>query len=142
MSTITVWKKALRCTDAVRNTWEFVIIEATCDEDKLLKFPLQGGKCRVPEVTVINITTFLSVPGLNLSTTEMSYYAKRVMWDNWLATKEYRTGEVVSWYNHWTTWRVGKTVKADAWYPDCNGIQCHHGIHVFLTREEAENYDL
>jgi len=132
MSTITVWKKALRCTDAKRGTWEFVIIEAICDEDKLLKFPAQGNKCRVPEVTVVSITTYESI--------ELGGYARLAMLDNWLYSKEYRTGEVISWYNHWTTWQVGKTVKADAWYPSYSDIQCHHGIHVFLTREQAENY--
>lgn len=134
MSIITVWKKALRCTDAVHNTWEFVIIEATCDEDKLLKFPECSGKCRVPEVTVVAITS------MDTPNTSKLDGAQRVMWDNWLVTKEYRTGEVISWYNHWTVWEVGKTVKSDYWFPNCNYIQCHYGIHVFLTREEAENY--
>ena len=138
MSTITVWKKALRCTDAVHNTWEFVIIEATCDEGKLLKFPERGGKCRVPEVTVVSIRV---QPTASTSMLDMSYFAKRDMWYNWLSSKEYRTGEVISWYNHWTVWEVGKTVKSDHWAPEHNDLQCHHGIHVFLTREEAENYN-
>lgn len=133
MSTITVWKKALRCIDEKLNTWEFVIIEATCDEDKLLKFPLHGGKCRVPEVTVVSITSMNTGNISKLS-------AKHDMWVNWLASKEYRTGEVISWYNHWTVWEVGKTVKSDYWFPELNSVQCHHGIHVFLTREQAENY--
>lgn len=140
MSTITVWKKALRCTDAERNTWEFVIIEATCDEDKLLKFPEHGNKCRVPEVTVVDITPLEYVLGIALSKNEVNACARLDVIDNWSLSKQYRTGEVVSWYNHWTTWQVGKTVKADAWYPDYNDIQCFHGIHVFLTREQAENY--
>lgn len=131
VSIITVWKKALRCTNAERNTWEFVIIEATCDEDKLLKFPECGGKCRVPEVTVVSIT-------------EARWWHRRrsaAIRDNWLVNKEYRTGEVISWYNHWTVWEVGKTVKSDYWFPKYNDTQCHSGIHVFLTREEAENYN-
>lgn len=135
MSTITVWKKALRCTDAVHNTWEFVIIEATCDEDKLLKFPECGGKCRVPEVTVVAITS------MDTPNTSKLDGARRAMWDNWLSTKKYRTGEVISWYNHWTVWEVGKTVKSDYWFLEYNDTQCHHGIHVFITREEAENYN-
>ena len=141
MSTITVWKKALRCTDAVHNTWEFVIIEATCDEGKLLKFPNQDGKCRVPEVTVVNITALEYIPGLAFSKKGLDEYAKRATWDSWLSSKEYRTGEVISWYDHWTVWKVGKTVRSDYWYSTYNDIQCHHGIHVFLTREEAENYN-
>ncbi len=141
MSTITVWKKALRCTDAVHNTWEFVIIEATCDEDKLLKFPEYGGKCRVPEVTVVAITSMDTLDTLPLISKHNDCYASRAMWDNWLSTKKYRTGEVISWYNHWTVWEVGKTVKSDYWFPELNSVQCHYGIHVFLTREEAENYN-
>lgn len=36
-------------------------------------------------------------------------------------------------------YRVGETVKPDAYDPDVR-VECSHGIHFFLTREEAEEY--
>jgi hypothetical protein len=37
-------------------------------------------------------------------------------------------------------YRVGKIVAPDAYDPDIR-IECSHGIHVFLTRSEAENWN-
>ena len=36
-------------------------------------------------------------------------------------------------------YRTGETVKPDSYDPDIR-IECSHGIHFFLTREEAEEY--
>src|SRR5690606_27251553 len=36
-------------------------------------------------------------------------------------------------------YRTGETVKPDSYDPDVR-IECSHGIHFFLTREEAEEY--
>jgi len=36
-------------------------------------------------------------------------------------------------------YKVGATIYPDSYDPDIR-IQCSHGIHFFLTREEAENY--
>ena len=38
-----------------------------------------------------------------------------------------------------TTYEVSKTIKPDS-YDDDIRIQCSHGIHFFLTREEAEEF--
>ena len=38
-----------------------------------------------------------------------------------------------------TVYRVNETVVADS-YDDNPLIECTHGIHFFLTREEAEAY--
>jgi hypothetical protein len=38
-----------------------------------------------------------------------------------------------------TEYRVGETVRPDKW--DDNWMEeCSHGIHFFITREEAEDY--
>ena len=38
-----------------------------------------------------------------------------------------------------TVYKKGKTVKADKYDPDVR-VECSHGIHFFITREEAENW--
>jgi hypothetical protein len=39
-----------------------------------------------------------------------------------------------------TIYRVGETIYPDSW--DCDRWnECSHGIHFFLTREEAESYN-
>ena len=37
------------------------------------------------------------------------------------------------------TYAVGQTVRPDSYDPDPR-VECSHGIHFFLTREEAEDY--
>jgi hypothetical protein len=38
-----------------------------------------------------------------------------------------------------TIYEVGKTVKADSWDEE-RWVECSHGIHFFITRYEAEQY--
>ena len=38
-----------------------------------------------------------------------------------------------------TTYTIGATVRPDKYDPDPR-VECSHGIHFFLTREEAEEY--
>ena len=38
-----------------------------------------------------------------------------------------------------TVYRVGKIVRPDKYDPDFR-VECSHGIHFFITREEAEAY--
>ncbi len=47
-------------------------------------------------------------------------------------------GEVVQ---ETVIYRKGKTVEPDGWDEDRWDV-CSHGIHFFLTRIEAENYQL
>jgi hypothetical protein len=49
-----------------------------------------------------------------------------------------RPGHFVSSYDG-TRYRVGDTVYPDKYDPDIR-VECTHGIHFFLTREEAEAY--
>ena len=37
-------------------------------------------------------------------------------------------------------YRVGKTVESDS-YDDDIRVECSHGIHFFLTRKEAEEWN-
>lgn len=52
-----------------------------------------------------------------------------------------RNGPVKVIYNKGATYRVGQTVFPDSWNPD-RWRECSHGIHCFLTREEAEAWNL
>ena len=47
----------------------------------------------------------------------------------------------VSYYNNKTTYITGKTVKCDKWDED-RWNECGGGIHFFITRHEAEQYNL
>ena len=42
-------------------------------------------------------------------------------------------------YDKCTVYEIGKIMKPDSYDPDTR-IECSHGIHFFVTREEAENY--
>ena len=46
----------------------------------------------------------------------------------------------ISGYDNRTEYRVGKIVRCDKWESD-RWVECGGGIHFFLTRLEAENYD-
>jgi hypothetical protein len=46
----------------------------------------------------------------------------------------------VSWYDERVVYRSGETVRCDEW-DDCRWNECAGGIHFFLTREEAKDYD-
>ena len=48
--------------------------------------------------------------------------------------------EGVSTYTDKVIYRVGKTVKCDKWNEDYT-VECGGGIHFFITKLEAENYD-
>jgi hypothetical protein len=52
--------------------------------------------------------------------------------------KEVETG--YSNYNSEFKYEVGKTVTCDQWNDDWT-IECGGGIHFFITRQEAEDYD-
>lgn len=43
-------------------------------------------------------------------------------------------------YRHETVYKVGETVYPDSWDDD-RWNECSHGIHFFITREEAVAYD-
>ncbi len=149
---ITVWKKALKVISVKDWTWENVILELECDETKLLEFTGSGSKCRVPEVKVVRIIsyetdTFSAADTAADAADRSAALSPHVTWDS---TKTWQhnygscnftnlsDGDVVSWYDH-TRWHVGETVKCDRW----EGIeygQCARGIHVFKTRELAEQY--
>jgi hypothetical protein len=45
----------------------------------------------------------------------------------------------VSMHDGKTTYAVGQTVRPDSYDPDPR-VECSHGIHFFITREEAEEY--
>jgi len=38
-----------------------------------------------------------------------------------------------------TEYKVGETVKPDS-FDDNPFVECTHGIHFFITRQEAEDY--
>ena len=42
-------------------------------------------------------------------------------------------------YDSLLLYRVGKIVRPDSYDPDFR-VECSHGIHFFITREEAESY--
>ena len=42
-------------------------------------------------------------------------------------------------YDKTTVYEIGKIVRPDSYDPDPR-VECSHGIHFFVTREEAENY--
>jgi hypothetical protein len=44
-------------------------------------------------------------------------------------------------YNEKVEYRKGQIVKADSWDDD-RWNECSHGIHFFITREEAEAFDM
>ena len=48
--------------------------------------------------------------------------------------------EAVSIYTNTCVYRVGEIVKCDKWNDDYT-VECGGGIHFFITRLEAENYD-
>lgn len=153
MSKITVWKKVLKCISVKDWEWEYAIAELECEESLILKF--SKGKCRVPSVTVVGIESFnfayaaaaRATAALDAFEAPAASYSDST-WDNSKSLKynygklnytKLSDGDVVSWYDH-TRWVVGSTVTAISWDPDPYE-QCSSGIHVFLTREEAENYD-
>ena len=43
-------------------------------------------------------------------------------------------------YNSRTTYKVGETIKPDS-FDDSPLIECSNGIHAFITRQEAEDYN-
>lgn len=47
--------------------------------------------------------------------------------------------ECEGWYLHEFKYEVGKEVTPDS-YDDDIRVECTHGIHFFMTREEAENW--
>lgn len=47
--------------------------------------------------------------------------------------------EVGGGYDPWLVYRVGETVRPDK-YDDDIRLECTHGIHFFLTKEEAVSY--
>lgn len=160
MSKITVWKKVLKCISVEDWDWEYAIAELECEESLILFFPF--GKCRVPSVTVVGIKSF-NFPTINGPDADVlaaqaasdmvpprSSPTSRIS-DGWDDNESWKynygklnytklvDGDVVSWYDH-TRWVVGETVLSDYWDPNPYN-QCSSGIHVFLTREEAENYN-
>lgn len=157
MSKVTVWKKVLKCISVKNWEWEYAIAELECEESLILKF--SSGKCRVPSVTVVGIkplpSNYAHRSALHAAQEaaaadpdRVSNDAPIVLWDY---SKSWRynygncnytklsDGDVVSWYDH-TRWVVGETVTSTTWDPSPDN-QCSSGIHVFLTREEAENYN-
>ncbi|HEY1870488.1 MAG TPA: DUF5758 domain-containing protein [Chitinophagaceae bacterium] len=54
--------------------------------------------------------------------------------------KVFGAEEGISTYDEKTIYRKGETVKCDNWNPD-RFTECGGGIHFFLTRIEAENYE-
>jgi hypothetical protein len=51
------------------------------------------------------------------------------------------TEPAISSYSQATVYEVGKIVRCDQWDEDFAN-ECSGGIHFFITRLEAENYDL
>jgi hypothetical protein len=49
--------------------------------------------------------------------------------------------EGISQHDSSVVYRKGKTIKPDSWDND-RWNECSHGIHFFLTRQEAEQYSL
>jgi hypothetical protein len=47
--------------------------------------------------------------------------------------------EGVSLYDFNVVYRIGETVRCDAWEAD-RWVECGGGIHFFITRAEAEQY--
>ena len=47
--------------------------------------------------------------------------------------------EGVGLYNSEFVYRVGETVRADS-FDDSPFIECSHGIHFYITRQEAEDH--
>lgn len=164
MSKITVWKKVLRCISVKEWLWEYAIAELECEETEILKFT--EGKCRVPSVSVVAITNLrtdraqpatasaawtaaaaardqAADPGRPAAAATLTPWNYNKSWQHNYGNLNYTNlsdGDVVSWYDH-TKWVVGETVVCDKWDP--NPLeQCSFGIHVFLTRKEAEAYKL
>ena len=81
-------------------------------EDAKRTASLIGRKCRADRAKVLSIQ------------------------DN-LGTDYYDAG--MGWYDRCTTYIVGEITQADK-YDDDFRIECTHGIHFFLTREEAEEW--
>ncbi len=59
----------------------------------------------------------------------------------WAVVKEVigDPAKAISMYNGRILYVVGETVRPDSYDPDIR-VECSHGIHFFLTREEAEDY--
>ena len=49
--------------------------------------------------------------------------------------------KLVSQYNRDFVYAIGGTFEPDSFDPDPT-VECSHGLHVFLTREEATEFDL
>ena len=161
MPMITVWKKALRCLSVAEWRWCFCIVEMQCEEEEMIRFE-DGGKCRVPQVRVVGIIDMDGWPksaaaagtdAANLRASDLMALGDRVALDArtesdygmaaWYGRHNFTglsDGSVVSWYDH-TRWAVGEVVRPHAWDPR-RDVRCSSGIHVFLTREEAEVYML
>lgn len=170
MSKVTVWKRVLKCISVKNWEWEYAIAELECEESLILKFSSGKCRVPSVTVVGIkplpsNYATFVASDGRALYAADaaaldaarwpavldadrVSNYAPIVLWDY---SKSWRynygncnytklsDGDVVSWYDH-TRWVVGETVTSTTWDPSPDN-QCSSGIHVFLTREEAENYN-
>ena len=89
------------------------------------------------------LTGYKKLADGNISTLEIPRAAGRV---NAYGSRKCRAefaivvaGEGVSQHDRKTAYRVGETVRPDSYDPDPR-VECSHGIHFFLTREEAEEY--
>lgn len=152
-----VWKKALCCVSVTGWRWEYAIVEMECDAAAVVG--LDVGKCRAPAVTVIAIHPYTARehdpdPGDTARDDAMTAYrasgdeTAHLEPDHWSGPWYGRhnfsglaDGDVVSWYDHGTRWRVGETVLPHRWDPDPE-LRCGPGIHCFRSRLEAEDHRL
>lgn len=127
---------------------------------------LTGARLEEADLTGVNMTPYVIVPegkligwkklvGGNVAKLEIPEKAKRVnAYGSRKCRAEYvRTIEIYdisgsprpknfegkSSHDHFTRYRAGRITRPDKYNPDPR-VECSHGIHFFLTREEAENY--
>ena len=118
------WKVAMVFGRTSDKSCEFCLVrlKIPADSHRLRAFESKKCRCEFAEVAGIQLFDGSSLPDdtVAYSMYEMTNFA--------MPSLRYRTN-----------YRKGKTVFADGWVAD-RDIECGHGIHFFMNREDAISY--
>jgi len=118
------WKAAMVFGRASKESCEFCLVQLKipADSHRLRSFESKKCRCEFAEVADIQLFDGTSLP------------------DDTVAYSMYDiTNFAALFLRYRTNYRKGKTVFADGWDAD-RGIECGHGIHFFMNREDAISY--
>lgn len=118
------WKAAMVFGRTSDKSCEFCLVQLKipADSPRLRAFDSKKCRCKFAKVTGIQLFDGTSLP------------------DDTVAYSMFElTNFTMPFLRYRTNYRKGKTVFADGWVAD-RDIECSHGIHFFMNREDAISY--